>query len=195
MNSIDIVKKLKKSMTIEGIVHPRYYHSLRVKNIAIKLAIHLKLDIDYEKLRVASLLHDCAKLKAKTYLETYIKENKLIDVLSYPSIWHSFVGGYVASVDYGINDLDVLNAIRYHTTGRPHMTIYEQLVFVSDFIEEERTGEVFDKARELCFNNLNLGTLFILENTINYLKLNNLPIYKLTLDTYLYYKEMENINA
>ena len=89
---------------------------------------------------------------------------------------------------YGIIDDRILNAICYHTTGRPNMTNLEKIIFISDYVEEKtRVGECFEVARKAANKNLNDAIVVIIEQTIAYLKKNNKPVYQLTEETYQFY--------
>ena len=188
-----ILKKLQESMTTNGEIHKRYYHSLEVANIALKLNEHLNLKLDETVVYLASILHDCAKLYSKDKLWDILVEFKdilnLESIKNYPSIWHSFAGKKVAKDFYNINDENILSAIFYHTTGKPNMTTLEKLIFVSDYIEESRTGDYVLVARKACFKNLNYGVYIVLKQMIEYLNSNNYDICSLTLDAFNYYKE------
>jgi predicted HD superfamily hydrolase involved in NAD metabolism len=188
-----ILKKLQESMTKNGEIHKRYYHSLEVANIALKLNEHLNLKLEETVVYLASILHDCAKLYSKDKLWDILVEFKdilnLESIKNYPSIWHSFAGKKVAKDYYNINDENILSAIFYHTTGKPNMTTLEKLIFVSDYIEESRTGDYVLVARKACFMNLNYGVYIVLKQMIEYLNSNNYDICSLTLDAFNYYKE------
>jgi predicted HD superfamily hydrolase involved in NAD metabolism len=188
-----ILKKLQESMTKNGEIHKRYYHSLEVANIALKLNEHLNLKLEETVVYLASILHDCAKLYSKDKLWDILVEFKdilnLESIKNYPSIWHSFAGKKVAKDYYNINDENILSAIFYHTTGKPNMTTLEKLIFVSDYIEESRTGDYVLVARKACFKNLNYGVYIVLKQMIEYLNSNNYDICSLTLDAFNYYKE------
>lgn len=185
---------LKQNMTLDGIVNKRYYHSVGVAEMMVKLNKHYNLGFDDSYVYLAGLLHDCAKLISKDKLKNIIIEDLKLpdasDVLLYPSIWHAFCGKIVVEKVYNIDDALIKDAIFYHSTGRPDMNKLEQLLFISDFIEFGRVGSYFEEARKLSFINLDKATLYILENVISYLKENNYGIYNLTLSTYEYYLKL-----
>lgn len=191
---------LKKNMTIDGILNERYIHSLGVAEMAIKLNKIHNLGLDEEKLYVAGLLHDCAKLLPKDELEKIMKDLfdpvEVVEVLKSPAIWHSFAGYVVANTTYGITDPIILNAIYYHSTGKPKMNLYEQIIFVSDYIEERtRLDDYFKQARLISFKSLDEGTYFMLKNTIEFIKNKKRDVYHLTFDAYKYYeKEVMHID-
>ena len=65
------------------------------------------------------------------------------------SVYHQFAGAYVAETHFGIKDEDILNAIRYHTSGRANMSELEKLIFLADMLEEERSYEGVETLRKL----------------------------------------------
>ena len=94
---------------------------------------------------------------------------------------------------YGIDDIEVLNAIKYHTTGHKDMTKLEKVVFVSDYIEKiTRKEQVMIETRKIAFKSLDQAVIKILENTILYLRQNKKKVYYLTNETYNYYLVKEN---
>ena len=81
------------------------------------------------------------------------------------------VGAEVAKREYKIKDEDILNAIRYHTTGRAGMSVLEKIVFIADYIEPNREQfEGLDEARRLAYLDLDMAMRFILEQTIEFVK-------------------------
>ena len=163
--------EIKEAFTINGELNERYYHTLGVIEKALEL----------------NEIHNLKIPKEQVFLDKYF-HNIYQSLLEYPSIWHSFVGKIVAREKYGIIDDRILNAICYHTTGRPNMTNLEKIIFISDYVEEKtRVGECFEVARKAANKNLNDAIVVIIEQTIAYLKKNNKPVYQLTEETYQFY--------
>lgn len=155
---------------IENIGEKRYLHSLRVKETSINLGRTYNVDI--HKIEMASILHDCAKFQDTTkLLKMASKFDIIVDSLMDSSIEliHGPLGAKIAEQEYGINDLDILNAIRYHTTGRENMTILEKIVYISDYIEPERDFKGVEEIRKIAFRDIDLGILLALEQTIKFL--------------------------
>ena len=69
----NLKEQLKNSMTINGVVQKRYYHSLEVAKKALELTERLSLGLDNEKVYLAGLLHDAAKLKSDDFLWNIIR--------------------------------------------------------------------------------------------------------------------------
>ena len=69
--------------------------------------------------------------EAKKLAERY---NADIEKASYAALLHQFLGAEVAKREYLVEDEEILNAIKYHTTGKPDMTLLEKIVFIADYI-------------------------------------------------------------
>ena len=65
---------------------------------------------------------------------------------------HAFLGAFVAEKYLGITDAEIIDAIRYHTSGKADMSLLSKLIFVADMVEEGRTYEGVEKLRELYEN-------------------------------------------
>ncbi|MEG1706467.1 MAG: nicotinate (nicotinamide) nucleotide adenylyltransferase, partial [Clostridia bacterium] len=143
MSRLWLTTKLKTMLTPK-----RYMHSYYVT----KKGLEICEEQDREKVFIACALHDCAKyIDKKDYSKyNYANVNNLPD-----NIVHAELGAYVAQKDFGISDIDILNAIRYHTTGRVAMSRLEMTVFVADKIEDNRPFET------LSYNKGNLEETFI----------------------------------
>ena len=164
------LKLLQKQMK-EELSEDRYEHTLGVMYTAESLA--MRYGVDMTKAAVAGLLHDCAKcipnsqkirLCKKYDIEVTENEEKN------PSLLHAKLGALLAQKAYGVDDSEILNAIRWHTTGKPDMTMLEKIIYMADYIEPNR-----DKApnlreiRKLSFENLEEALYQVLESTLSYL--------------------------
>ena len=182
-----IQEKLQSSLSIK-----RYIHTLGVveeaKNLS-KLYGDEKIQL---KSNIAALLHDCAKdypikLKKRLCKEYHIEIDDIIKEQF--DLIHPFLGSEVAKREYLVDDIDILNAIKYHTTGRKNMSLLEKIIYISDYIEENR--KPFDglkEARRLSYIDLDLAMKFILENTIKYVNERNLKLHPLSLEALEYYR-------
>lgn len=182
---IEIERRLTKN---------RYEHTVRVMNTAESLAeLH---NGDKEKVLLASALHDYAKCDEKSSLKKIIIDKNLEqDVLNYHhELWHAHVGAYLAENEFRIKDIDVLNAIKYHTTGRPNMGLTELIVFVADYIEPARTMPGVDDVRKIAQTSLQLAALKILQSSIPYLISIDQLVYPETVYTYNDLLKKETVN-
>ena len=69
-------------------------------------------------------------------------------------LWHGIAGAYFIETEFGVEDRDVLNAVRFHTVGRSGMSMLEEIIYIADMISEERDYKGVGKMRKLAFDNL-----------------------------------------
>ena len=176
-----------KAMLKTDLSAERYVHSLAVLKEAESLGWQYNQDeAAMEKIRLAALLHDCAKnfCAERPFAEIDAlcrKHNAILDGFfkDAPSLAHGFVGAALAEVKYGIIDADAKSAIACHTFGRPKMTIIDKIIYIADFIETTRpTNEARSHARKLAYEDLDAAMIFILRNTIEKNTACGMPIYK-----------------
>jgi predicted HD superfamily hydrolase involved in NAD metabolism len=159
----------------------RWEHTLRVRETALELARREK--VDPGKTEIAAILHDYCKFWRDDELIHWIHEYRLpSDLLCYnKELWHAPVGAEVARVEFGILDEDILNAIRYHTSGRPGMSKLEKIIFLADYIEPGRRFPGVDEVRELAARDLDQAVLRAMDNTIIFLISRGQKVYPLTM--------------
>lgn len=161
---MDVEKYLKE---LDGLSEYRRIHSMNVAEEAVRFA--KKYGGDIEKARLAGLLHDVTK-ETPGEKQLQIIENGGI-ILSElerrsPKLWHAISGAcYVRDV-IGIDDPDIFNAIRYHTTARAGMSQLEKLIFLADFTSAERDYPDIDVIREHAENSIEDGMLYGIKFTI-----------------------------
>ena len=159
----------------------RLKHTADVVCTALKKAKELGLSED--KVFTACALHDCAKYVDEKDVEGFIRE---IDVPQ--PVVHAFLGEYICRHQLKITDEEILDAIKYHTSGKPDMSTLAKLVFVADMIEPGRDYEGVEELRALyekqdfeeCFRKC-------LQEEVQHLLNKKQYIYKATLDAYDYY--------
>ncbi|MCJ7841808.1 bis(5'-nucleosyl)-tetraphosphatase (symmetrical) YqeK [Lederbergia sp. NSJ-179] len=163
---------------------PRYKHSVRVLETAVGLAE--KYEEDVKKVELAAIFHDYAKLMPVDQLKNWIlsakEDSRLIDY--HPELWHGPVAAYLVQKEFGMDDPDVLNAIRYHTTGRAKMSRLEKIIFLADYIEPERNFPGIQETRDLAKKNLDEAMVKALSNTIVFLLSKKSAIYPDTFEAY-----------
>lgn len=121
----------------------RWKHTLGVMESSVKLA--QRYGADPERAETAAILHDVAKYWPVERMREIIEQNGLsTELLKYDKqLWHAEVGAFAAEHDYGITDIEVLDAIRYHTSGRENMSLLEKIVCLADYIEPGRDFPVW----------------------------------------------------
>lgn len=186
-----IKQKLQSALGVK-----RYKHTLGVAETAVTLSKIYGGDIN--KSYTAGLLHDCAKdypddLKMRLckeyhiHLDDVMKKNK--------ELIHPFLGAEIAVREYKVSDKDIINAIKYHTTGRPEMSLLEKIIFCADYIEPNRKPfEGIQKARDICLDgqNIDAAVAFILKQTIEYINQNKKPLHTSSVEAYKYYSGRTN---
>ncbi len=85
---------------------------------------------------------------------------------SSPPLYHAMAGSAYLKTELGITDPDVLNAVRYHTTGRGGMSLLEKVIFVADFISADRDYPDVEVVRTLARQSLEKAMLYALEYTV-----------------------------
>ncbi|MCM1145891.1 MAG: bis(5'-nucleosyl)-tetraphosphatase (symmetrical) YqeK [Blautia sp.] len=185
------LKKLRKEME-EKLNAKRYEHTLSVAYTAATLAmVH---GADKDKALIAGLLHDCAKCLSNKKLLLICRKNNLpvseIERQNPSALLHAKVGSFLAREKYGIEEEDVLSAIRYHTTGRPDMSLLEKILYIADYIEPGRTHAAnLEQIRRIAYQDLDKALLTILEDTLSYLRSTDGQVDSMTKETYEYYKQ------
>lgn len=153
----------------ENLTDSRYRHTLGVVDITEKLSE--KYGADKSKARYAALIHDCAKNMSVEMQMTILKDRGIqLDEISIesPQILHGLVGAIIAKENMGIDDEEILDAVKYHTTGRRDMSKLEKIIYIGDYIEPNRTYPGVDRLREITFSDLDKGVLMGFDNTISY---------------------------
>ena len=139
----------------------RYAHSLNVAKRAVFLAE--KYGADPEKAEFAGLVHDICK-GIPNGEQLAIIENAGIgldeDTLKSPALWHSIAGAVFCEHELSVTDQDVLNAVRYHTSGRGNMSILEKVVYMADLTSEERNYPDAEYTRNLTDFDLDQGIAY-----------------------------------
>lgn len=182
MNLTNIYENIKNEIKLI-LSEKRFEHSLRVEVEAVKLA-----DIygsDGEKVRVASIAHDYAKSYSdKELIKMAQKYGINIDEIQYnfPQLLHGPVAAHICREKFGINDMDILNAISNHTTGRSGMSLLEKIVYLADVIESGRYFPGIEHIRKQAIGNIDNALLLACNSTLIYITQENYLIHPLTID-------------
>ena len=178
----DLSKKLKKE---------RFEHTIGVMYTASSLA--MCYDEDIQKALTAGLLHDCGKYcssKDQIKLCRKYKISLTDSELEMPALIHAKLGAYLARHEYKIEDQDIIDAITYHTTGRPGMTLLEKIIYIADYIEPNRKKfDGLETARKLAYEDLDKAMKYILESTIEYVKERNRNLHPYSIKALEYYSK------
>lgn len=179
--SIESYKKIIKGRMGEK----RYIHSVNVAKQAQKLA---KIyGCDEEKAMTAGILHDVTKeTPFDEQLKIITEGGIILDEIEKTSqkLWHPISGSVYIQKYLDINDADIINAIRFHTTGRSNMSLLEKIIFVADFTGDERNYDGVDIMREKALRSLKEAMIYGLQFTIQDLSSRALTIHPNALSCY-----------
>ncbi|MBR6126672.1 bis(5'-nucleosyl)-tetraphosphatase (symmetrical) YqeK [bacterium] len=179
--TIDYIQEwLRNNLTEE-----RYNHSLGTAEAAEMLAI--KYGLDKEKAYFTGLIHDCAKCLPKDEMSKILEKVKLeYGELDNPKTHHAPAGAYLAKAQFGVEDEEILSAIRWHTIGKINMTLFEKIIFLADKIEERTRPKECIELKKLLDeeNGIDKAILVCYKFTIKSLVDRNLTICTQTIDIY-----------
>ena len=164
-----LAKKLKKD---------RFEHTIGVMYTAASLAMCYGEDV--EKALTAGLLHDCAKY-CSSEEQIILCQKHGVELtgseLEMPALIHAKLGAYFARHKYKIRDQAILDAIRYHTTGRPEMTMLEKII------------PGLQEIRSLVFQDIDQAVYLSARRTVRYLKDGGRAVDPMTVTTCEYYEK------
>ena len=150
----------------------RYEHTLGVEFTCTALAMRYGCDLD--KAELSGLLHDCAKRYDNPTMLKKCRERGIAVTAQEeqdPSLLHAKLGAWMAKEKYGIDDEEILSAIRCHTTGKPNMTLLDKILYVADYIEPRRyKADRLPEMRKLAFLDLDRACLEIMDSILSYLE-------------------------
>ncbi len=180
--------KTDEQLTIilkEKLSEKRFIHSLNVAKAAVKLAEIY--GADKELAYTAGLIHDCCKDTPAGEQLSYMLGNgmELTECeINTAKLYHAMCGSIYIRNEFGVNNQDIINAVRYHTTGRKGMSLLEKIVFIADFIGEERDYNGVEIMREKALKSLDEAIVEGLSFTIKDLTDREALIHPDTIDAY-----------
>ncbi len=146
----------------------RFTHSENVAKEAEKLAA--LYGADEQKAKLAGILHDVTKeTPNEEQLQIMERDGIILSKMqmSSPKLWHSISGAAFIHAELGIDDEDILNAVRYHTSGRAGMSLLEKIIFVADFTSDERDYDGVETMRKKSRRSLEEAMHFGLSFTLS----------------------------
>jgi predicted HD superfamily hydrolase involved in NAD metabolism len=162
----------------------RYIHTIGVMETAISLA--QQYGEDPKKAETAAILHDIAKYADVDWMQRIVKEQNLDKRLLgwNAEILHGPVGAWIVQNEFNIQDEDILNAIRFHTTGRGNMTKFEKIIYVADMIEPNRKFDGVEQLRQLANEDLDEAFTACVTHTLSFLVQSRQAIYPVSIECY-----------
>ena len=171
----------------------RFKHSKNVAKEAVRLA--KKYGADPKKAEIAGILHDATKETDEKEQMALIRRAgiELSEMeRSSPKLWHAISGSAFVQVELDVTDPEIIDAIRYHTTGRAGMTLLDKVIFIADFTSADRDYDGVDKMRKVADKDLDEAVLEGMSFTIADLSQRKLTIAP---DTFRGYNEMAALKA
>ena len=173
----------------------RFKHSLGVMETAKELA--MIYGADPQKAEIAGILHDCAKNLGPDKLRNLccqnnipVSEREKTDDNVADALLHSKVGALLAKNLYNVDDKEILDAIYYHTVGRPEMPLLEKVIYLADFIEPSRTQNCkpgLDVIRKLAKTDIDRAVYYATKATVDYVTEKGRYLNPESLETLKYY--------
>ena len=165
----------------------RYLHSVSVARLAYDIA-KANNEPDPDRYFVAGIFHDIGKdleiSKQQEIVEQYFPDYK-----DFPKhIIHQFVGAYLALHEFKIGDEEILDAIKYHTTGNSVMNRVAKVIYASDKIEPTRGFDSTDLINSMKVS-IDEGFITVLSANKDYFITKHIPydnfLTKACMDSYL----------
>jgi predicted HD superfamily hydrolase involved in NAD metabolism len=156
----------------------RYEHTLRVAQTAERLA--LLHGIDPHRTRLAALLHDAAReLSVEDHLLVAERWNLPVGQpeLESPKLLHGPIAAELARRELGVEDEDVLEAVRVHTVGAPNMSLIALALYMADKTEPARDYPSVGHLRNLSQEDLRRATIEALQRVIAHNEQRERPIH------------------
>lgn len=170
--------KRAEALIREDLKNGRWVHTLGVKETAVRLArIHRASE---EKAAFAALLHDWAKHAPKEEFHRLVEQGLLPEgkeVLGMPKLYHAYLGAYWIEREFGVSDPEILEAVRYHSTGSPGLGLCGRILFVADYAEPGRELRRTDRIRALAEKDLDCAVQEVLRLKLLYLIENGRPVH------------------
>ncbi len=182
MEPVNLIQELQKRMP-----NNRFQHVLRVTETAKSLArIHGE---SIEAAETAALFHDIAKFMDEEEMRVLLMEHQENPSLFefHKELWHAPAGAIIASEEFGIHDRDILNAIRFHTTGRAEMSKLEMILYIADMTEPGREFPGIDELRLLAVEPLENSMRACIIQTVKHLIGKPVPVYPDSIECYNYF--------
>ena len=134
-----------KDLLKERLTEKRFHHSLCVADEAKRLA--KKYGADTEKAYLAGLLHDITKnSNIQEHFNIFKNFGIALNEIELPAekLWHAISGSAYVKYILKINDEEIFDAIRYHTTAKADMSLLSKVIYLADFTSADRDYEDVD---------------------------------------------------
>lgn len=147
----------------------RLSHTYGVEKAAMMLANNHYPSLDKRLVCAAALLHDCTKEKDGAGQAALAEKYGVVfdsATAATVKIQHAVTGAAVARKEFGLNE--VADAILTHTTAAADMTPLQKIIYMADFIEENRKDELCLGVKRYYFECLKENKETALDKTLLY---------------------------
>ena len=174
--------------------YDRYWHTISVAFTASALAMRYHYDSP-DRAEIAGLLHDCAKcIPDEDRIPLCEEYGIMLNEFEYKNhaLIHPKLGAEIAADKFGVLDREIQDAIRTHTTGMPNMTLLQKIIYVADYIEQNRDDIIphIEDIQTLAFTDIDKAVCVISKNIIDYLEREGREIDPATRATYDFYRKL-----
>ncbi|MFV0498096.1 MAG: nicotinate (nicotinamide) nucleotide adenylyltransferase [Candidatus Fimivivens sp.] len=163
----------------------RFIHSLNVASEALRLA--QTWDSNGDMAYLAGLLHDCCKERTKVEMLNLLAGSGIIKnpiFLQSQPVWHGFAAAIYIQRELSVLNAQIIDAVRYHTTGRGEMTRIEEIVYLADLISADREYPGVEALRAKAHQSIETAMLESLQFSIEKQIEKGAPVLTDTLNAY-----------
>jgi len=154
-------------------------HLVATRDMALEINSALGDPVLPEKVGIAGLCHDLARLVVPEGIPGELRKRGIDpESLGYvhPILLHGFLGAEIAREEFGIDDGEILDAIRHHVTGRAGMTLIEKIVYVADKVDRTRKFPGIETLRNLALTDFDRAVPEVIAWVIGYVVAEKLPL-------------------
>ncbi len=169
----------------------RLHHSMMVAEEAKKLASHYGEEPNTAY--VAGIVHDLCKESSSAHLLQILAKSDIIYGSAFkktPKVWHGFAAAGYIKWELSIHNARIINAVRYHSTGRADMQSLEKIIYLADLISEDREYHGVEEMRQISYESLDQAMLKALSFQITDLVSKGSPVYDETFNAYNFFAEV-----
>lgn len=182
-------KELMFELLEQLLSEKRYNHVCRVYEKALIISAQCDLSPEIvEKIQQAVLFHDFAKGMTSDELQEYADLYKIDLENSAPPIYHAIVGAWMANKYFHIHDQQILDAVRFHTTGNANFVnnIVGSVLFLADYLEPGREKDSQHIEKYIPKNLLMAQYLIVKEKIVSVIERNRV----LSTESIVFYHEL-----
>lgn len=165
----------------------RFKHS---EGVVIRAVEYAKIyGVDENEVKLVAIAHDIAKELPKENILKYAEEiGVMLDDIEKTNLNlpHAKIGAQICKTKYGFTE-DMVNAIKYHTTGRDNMSMLEKIISLADSTEPGRTYWDLQYYVDLIKKDIDMGLFEVTKWSIENIISKKLILHPDTLKCYNFY--------